>query len=211
MKKRIKAKKATVVFLSAIMVLTSTVFTFANTEYPVGSIGDSSLVIVDGELYTIERTESGTSTKVVAKDCNNQTVASATELPNGDIELTENGVTTIIENAIIDGNAPLSASSGWSDPEYYKWNVGEVTSAISLTLAISCAMTGIGIPQAAGIASSIINMGASHVWAKTGVSWKFDSTYQYCRRVTDFYSNSACTKHLLGPFTTTQKKAKDAA
>lgn len=170
--------------------------------------------VIDGEFYVIDAVRDGDIISVSAKNSDGEVVMSAKTLPDHSVQIVEDGRTTIIEaeelNAGLNTVSPL-ASGNWGTTKYYKWDVGKVTKAASLALAIACTMSGIGIPDAIGIATGIVELGVDHVWAKTGVSWKFDSKYQYCRRVSSFYKNSACTKKVAGPVTIIQKKAKDAA
>lgn len=112
-----------------------------------------------------------------------------------------------IQNIPMDDFLANKETRGWSNEQSYVWNVGQATSVVTLAASIACAMSGIGLSQAIGIATGIVNLGLAYVWARTGISYKIEGEYQYCRRVTSFYKDSATTQIICGPYTIIQKKS----
>lgn len=164
--------------------------------------------------YTIYRFTMQSETIVVVLDSDKNIVSSAINSYNGYVivvdEYGNKTLNTFPEDELTGLNPQALESNDWGTEQYYNWNVGEAVSVAGLAASIACAMSGIALPAAIGIATQIISIGVSHVWAKTGISYKSDSEYLYVRRRTWFYSDSDRTQLIYGPAVAIQKKALDS-
>lgn len=93
----------------------------------------------------------------------------------------------------------------------YTYNLGTISSAAGLILALTTAMTSIPVSVAVSLVGEIGSFSSGSFDAETKIWRKIDSKYEYVKRYVSLYENiSGNYKKVAGPEKYIQKKAIDA-
>ena len=115
-----------------------------------------------------------------------------------------------LKNGQLVVNASTDAE-GYTKHGSYTYNLGYISSAASLTLAITTAIAGIPVSVAIGLVGDISSFAAGNFEVTTDVWRKTDAKYEYVKRYVRLYETvSGKRTKVAGPRQYLQKKALDA-
>ncbi len=123
-----------------------------------------------------------------------------------------NGELTNFQNiGRITSYAAVADADGYTCSGSYTYNLGYITSAAGLVLALSTAPIGITVPTAISIVGSIGSFTSAYFDVNTDIWRKIDSKYEYVKRYVKLYEIiSGNYRKVAGPYELLQKKAIDA-